>query len=470
MPYVSSLKRILTYHTRAINTLKFSQDCSKLSSAGDDAAVVVWDLKSANAYQVIKVPLHGPVSAITWIHHRTSEALAAFVFGSADGTLFLCEQSVTYPHEFHISKTQHSFDGPIEDVAFDADHRRLVSVSIQGVKVFEFDEKGEVFHHPEPGRTQSTLGFFVEIASEASEDGFLPRGVVFIEEGRKLIIGYMETHELRTYNVNPWSFERSTRLAAQMLEAAHFESIYDADPVSRGHMTIAPDGRALAVASIEKGLELFTLPLEKAPVQTAAMSFARRVTHRGIPFLISVDEQVIVGGTDNGVIEVFNRTHNSPPHTLEHWKQGTRSILGRFRSKLHDPAQRLVQTTAVQKKGRTYLVAAGTGSTGNMELTKAQISLWSVEIKEMSARRARVFVLMQVFIALVFALLIPALVSARRSQTGAVYEFTFTLDAVAGVFLSLGWRSNDRAAVESVPRVAEVKARNFWGGIKWSKS
>ncbi|KAJ3551603.1 hypothetical protein NP233_g13052 [Leucocoprinus birnbaumii] len=346
MPYTSKFIRTLTYHTRAINALKFSRDCSKLLSGGDDASVVVWDLKSSAGYQVIRVPLHGPVSAIAWTCLRQFELSTAFVFGCADGTLFLCEKDTARPHH-----TQQSFNAPIEDLAFDSGHHRLASVSREGVKIFEMDEQGN----------------FAELASEPFEERLLPRGVVFVEEGKQIIVGFMESHELRVFNVNPWKFERSTRVSNQI-----------------GHLAISSSGEELVMSDLEKGLSLHTLPLENVPVQTATMSFRRKVTHRGIPLLVSMDDQIIVGGTDNGMVEVFDKSQSGLPHTLDHWKRGCpNGIMALvFGSQSDDLAQKMAQAAAVQKKGRkSYLVAAGTGATGNTELSKAQITLWKTQTR-----------------------------------------------------------------------------------------
>ncbi|KAJ3560446.1 hypothetical protein NP233_g10833 [Leucocoprinus birnbaumii] len=271
MPYVSKIKQTLIGHSRAINALKFSTNCSVLLSSGDDASVIIWNLRSSNNFQVIQVPLQGPVSAIIWTPLQRVAKPAAFVFGCTDRTLFLCEKTSfpPYVHEYHICSTYQSFDEPVEDLAFDKDHCRLAAVSRQGIKLVEIDEKG----------------CFVKLASEESRDKFLPRGVAFIEEGKQVIVGFMELHEI-------------------------------------AHMAIDPASTAIMISNLEKELELYTLPLEQVPVQVATMSFPRKITRRGIPLLTSIDDQAVVGGTDYGAVEVFEQSHRGEPHVLEHWNHG----------------------------------------------------------------------------------------------------------------------------------------------------
>ncbi|KAJ3553937.1 hypothetical protein NP233_g12530 [Leucocoprinus birnbaumii] len=190
------------------------------------------------------------------------------------------------------------------------------------------------------------------------------------------------------------------------------------------------------------------------------MSFRRQVAQRGIPFLTAIDNQAVIGGTDYGAVEVFRRDQQGAPYVLEHWSRSKSGVLGKIGQKFHDLSQKLVQVTVVQKKGSLYLVAGGTGATGSMEVDKADITLWAVELTENNGNRYfRGLTLFRAFVIVAIALLIPLLISARRIRTGAVDELIFTSDAATGMFFSLGWRQNNT-------QVEEVKAKNFWGGFR----
>ena len=69
-------------------------------------------------------------------------------------------------------------------------------MSRDGIKIFEIDE--QCIHPPLFGLLFLNFlqGRFVQIASEEFQGKFLPRGVGFIEDGKSVVVGFMELHEL----------------------------------------------------------------------------------------------------------------------------------------------------------------------------------------------------------------------------------------------------------------------------------
>lgn len=52
------------------------------------------------------------------------------------------EPPVTSTQQYKICSSQQAFGGPIEELAFDSNHRRVASVSREGIKIYEIDNQG----------------------------------------------------------------------------------------------------------------------------------------------------------------------------------------------------------------------------------------------------------------------------------------------------------------------------------------
>jgi hypothetical protein len=114
--------------------------------------------------------------------------------------------------------------------------------------------------------------------------------------------------------------------------------------LSSGHAVVAPDGDALIVSNLEKGIDIYSLPPERIPVQIPRKSLTRKTNQRGIPLLVSASGQVIVAGTDCGVAQVFSDSVEEPLD-LPHWN--TTRFGGRWRKQPIDRTQKMVQIVTV---------------------------------------------------------------------------------------------------------------------------
>lgn len=124
-------------------------------------------------------------------------------------------------------------------------------------------------------------------------------------------------------------------------------------PLSSGHAVVAPDGDALIVSNLEKGIDIYSLPPERIPVQIPHKSLTRKTNQRGMPLLVSASGQVIVAGTDCGVAQVFSDSVKEPLD-LPHWNYPTSRFGGRWRKQRIDRTQKMVQIVTVSNLRRIF--------------------------------------------------------------------------------------------------------------------
>lgn len=116
--------------------------------------------------------------------------------------------------------------------------------------------------------------------------------------------------------------------------------------MSSGHAVIAPDGDTLIVSNLEKGVDVYSLPPEKIPVQIPHKSLIRKTNQRGIPLLVSASGQIVVAGTDCGIAQVFSDSVKEPLD-LPHWNYTTGIFGGRWKNQRIDRTQEMVQIVTV---------------------------------------------------------------------------------------------------------------------------
>lgn len=116
--------------------------------------------------------------------------------------------------------------------------------------------------------------------------------------------------------------------------------------LSSGHAVVTPDGDALIVSNLEKGVDIYSLPPERVPVQIPHKSLARKTSQRGIPLLVSASGQIVVAGTDCGVAQVFSDSMKEPLD-LPHWNYTTSRFGGRWRNPRIEKTQKMVQIVTV---------------------------------------------------------------------------------------------------------------------------
>lgn len=121
--------------------------------------------------------------------------------------------------------------------------------------------------------------------------------------------------------------------------------------MSSGHAVIAPDSDALIVSNLEGGVDIYSLPPERIPVQIPHKSLARKTNQRGIPLLVAASGKIIVAGTDCGVAQVFSDSAKEPLDLL-HWSYIRGKFGGRWRTQRVDRTQKMVQIVTVSNFGQ----------------------------------------------------------------------------------------------------------------------
>ncbi|GBE85543.1 hypothetical protein SCP_0800600 [Sparassis crispa] len=119
-----------------------AQDGSLLLSAGDDAVLKIWSLRSGEQWQEIFCTFHGPIGAIAWVD-LGGGLDRAFVFGCGDGSIHLyVRDDATDVFLFRSLVCAHK--GYVEDIRFDPSHGRLVTIGQGAVQVWRFESEGSI--------------------------------------------------------------------------------------------------------------------------------------------------------------------------------------------------------------------------------------------------------------------------------------------------------------------------------------
>lgn len=62
---------------------------------GDDGHVIIWEIQSGKALQVIKVANHGDVLCMVWVAGREDSCDYPLIFGSTDGSIHIYQKQST---------------------------------------------------------------------------------------------------------------------------------------------------------------------------------------------------------------------------------------------------------------------------------------------------------------------------------------------------------------------------------------
>lgn len=186
---------------------KFLLICFACSA--DDGMLIIWNLEDGSEEQTISVAFNGPVTSAAWISVSQGTPNQAFAFGTADGNLFVYAyrtvcciiQSAGYLltitqnyYDFAFSAVAHN--GVIEDIAFDAFHKRLATAGNGCTKVWEINEKCKSPFSP-PIVSPAYLGPVVAWNSVTTPPkSSISRCVSFLDEGRDILVGYLDSHEV----------------------------------------------------------------------------------------------------------------------------------------------------------------------------------------------------------------------------------------------------------------------------------
>ncbi|KAF6746040.1 hypothetical protein DFP72DRAFT_855685 [Ephemerocybe angulata] len=270
-----------------------------------DGCAILWDIFGGRTE--LRVQLPQAVSAATWLTGQDGTSLG-FVAGCKNGKFYIYGRKGNGWDEFY--QVPGSEQGIIEELAWDPTHRRLAVASAGQVKVFRVDlSNNATLEEWTPSRPAT------------------PRFVSFVNKGKDLLVGYLQTQELCYYRLAPMTLQWSNIL-----------------PTRIGHAVLAGDDRHLIIYNLATGVDLYELPV--LPGSSPSQSFPFGASLHTISLVASAKQgEIIVCGGPGGRMNVFNQTTGQRIATLP---------VG--------PSSEFIQVVAVQKArtiGSRTVLAAG---------------------------------------------------------------------------------------------------------------
>jgi len=225
--------------------------------------------------------LNGPVTAIVWAPSTNSAhgGEQSIVAGFADGKFCLWTQ-LTIDARFKTSWTFEAFKAQIEALALSDTSSRLAVVGGKFVKVYNL--RG--FEAVEPHAEEVS----VSTARTAS----------FVEGGTVLMVGYLESHELVLWDVQPWKRRFCSQLQTRI-----------------GHLSWSSEERALAVANLLDGVDIY-YGLEPAVWSKTMLRNIYKNTIKHVAF--SHQGRFVVSGGDKGKALIWRLSDGLPVQVLNH--------------------------------------------------------------------------------------------------------------------------------------------------------
>ncbi|KAJ3526427.1 hypothetical protein NMY22_g10170 [Coprinellus aureogranulatus] len=217
-------KHTLNGHSKPIGVLSISADHAYLVSSGDDSLLIVWDLLSGQALQIVKAALHGPIQSALWVYSSRGSCPTGLLFGCADGTVHYYKKEGGSPELVLESVERLSPPCPVEVMAFDP-IRALVGIGSAGrCSLWRLTRKGLIPSNSSNARTAMISALF------------------FLDQGRVLVASFLETQEMVAYHTDSFEEAWGRTLRTRI-----------------GHAAAAPNGTIL-VSNLEDGIDVYTIP------------------------------------------------------------------------------------------------------------------------------------------------------------------------------------------------------------------
>ncbi|EPS96446.1 hypothetical protein FOMPIDRAFT_112900 [Fomitopsis schrenkii] len=172
-------QKLLHCHTGAILVARLRSDAEVVLTAGGDARVCLWNVKSGELQQVIREMFHGHVQCVCWVDFEGRKD-DGFVFGCANGTLHMYRWSAAKGSYVFVAIT-HAHNGrQVNDLHFSAKYRRVASIGDGTPQVWRVDDKGALS----------------PMVNEPARRPFIGRTIHFCDEGASVLFTQLESHEV----------------------------------------------------------------------------------------------------------------------------------------------------------------------------------------------------------------------------------------------------------------------------------
>ncbi|KAF7791446.1 hypothetical protein EIP86_002462, partial [Pleurotus ostreatoroseus] len=277
-PFSNSKEDLLRGHTKQVVSLRFSPDGTRMISGGLDGHVLVWELDNGQPrmLQDFNNLLSGAVTALEWMGNDL------FLTGSADGSITIYRHIANdthseFPARFRPIHTITAHTGPVEALATDM-HKHIASAGGRTVHLWVFNGI-TVIKQETPGASRECI----------------PRGLAFLSGGEKLLVGYLESHEIICFQVNPW-----LPLSVRQVETRV------------GYLSVSSDEKLVLIPNLCDGVDVYRLP-ELDLVKTLKRS---RPSHYICQAVFACDARFIIAGNEDGQVVIYDLFDGEPVKQL----------------------------------------------------------------------------------------------------------------------------------------------------------
>ncbi|KAJ3557341.1 hypothetical protein NP233_g11766 [Leucocoprinus birnbaumii] len=276
-------------HNKPINVLKLNATGDCLASGGDDCRISLWDLSGVRLNREpvwsAHVPEHGAICSCVWVSPQKGRTSTFLVFGCVDGSIHVYRQVKGSGLGFAFVVRTHLHTGAVEDLAFDPSHNRLASAGDCRLLLWSFGRQGALSH-----------------IAETSPRKSIARSVCFLNSGSTVLVSFLQSHEVLMYDVNPWR-----------------EKGYYFLPTRIGYAALGCSQCTLLVSNLATGIDVYDLP-PSSPIR-----MFRHAVRKNVPILLAaaLDDSIVLAGSDDGTVRVFDQRTGSLVTALHHSPIGT---------------------------------------------------------------------------------------------------------------------------------------------------
>ncbi|KAH7908124.1 WD40-repeat-containing domain protein [Hygrophoropsis aurantiaca] len=332
------LLHIFQGHTKPINSIAFAEDCTLLASGADDGHILIWSLEHGKLLNNLS-PKEGPVTVIRWFCDGQHPDARFIVTGTASGTVQLWKRE-TAREQFHLSGQFTASANDIEDIAVEETTKLLAIVSRGRISILKLDTRAAYPFQRMVSEPPSSLPPMKALA----------RKVHFYNSGKLLMVAFLDTKELVTWQVCPWKEIWRWRLNTRI-----------------GDTAWSPDKNLLLIWNLIDGIDIYHVGEHPIWVRKLVVKVKRNVVKQ-IEF--GKHSQLAISGSDSGEVFLWD---------IETGKQVLVLI--------HGSESDLIQTiTHHSPQDKRYYVASATSSLGD---GMQSVKVWALHPVDPETSRAR---------------------------------------------------------------------------------
>ncbi|KAI6104833.1 WD40-repeat-containing domain protein, partial [Pisolithus croceorrhizus] len=277
-------------HRAPINCAAFSEDGSCLGTGGDDGYILLWSVSGGTLDQRIKTT-QGPITTLRWLHNNENDGHLFLASTGADGTLHvrsifnnLCASKILCVHTL--------LDGPVEDLAVNNDHTFMAATGLGRVIVLSISLC-----------TVVPLRYFIaDPVPDQPSCRALARSCHFFNNGKSLMVCFLDSKEVIAWNVSPWTRIWRYKLVTRIGSTAYHDTMQS---LLVWNLHDGVDVYRMCNSPTEQLLHVWKLHIKTRDLRICAVQFD------------ATRSAAIVGG-DNGEVSIWNIESAKPMQVLSH--------------------------------------------------------------------------------------------------------------------------------------------------------